>query len=372
MQYLLVDSDRPLDWVGADDKAVRGFTRAMARLGSRAIDPNANKVRTDAFDAAMGDFQAQISHTHRTDAASAGQGLWAPMDLVARAKEIFAEPEPDMIMSHVPVQRNGDMGLETVELVRESYSGQGVVYASGNGRDARTASVSRTRTFIPLLTLLVRVEDNWLDKQRARATGRDTMTGKMRGAKRALNQAANELFLVGDNALGLPGLLANNIYIPRLLSATSVSSASTAAAIVNALCSQIDAVRRDSRGGYIPDTAFLGGGIMDYISTTLVDTGSGRSILEFIEAAMQKKYPGFKIKLVDALNARGPAAASEVTLVGRFQDRANMSAALEVTMEPVPIANVVDGLVEEIYMAMVVGGAHPRHPAANSVGFYDT
>lgn len=371
MIFLEIDPNRPLDFQAASERAVRAFNRGVDRIGM--ISADSRKVRRDSMDMAYADLdRAFVGHANklRADAASVTQGLWQPNDLTVRAKEIFAEPEPDMVMSSFPIQSEGQVGMNDMELLREFYGGRASLYAAGNGKTAGTASVGRSALRVPILCLLIRVQMDFLDKARERATGRDIMGAKMTAAKRALSQAMNELFLNGDAATGCPGLLANNPYIPALLSATSISSASTAATIIQAIGSLIDNVRIDSRGAYKPDTVFMAGGIMDYLSRTLVDTGSGRSIMDFLEEQYKRK--GIEFKLLDALNSRGPTAASEPILVTRIKDRVGASVKLEVTMQPTPIASVSDGLLDEVYVAACVGGAHPRFPSANAVGNFDT
>lgn len=371
MQFIEVNPNSPLDWTGATPEAVKAFGRGIGRAKLIEGGGAVGRARTDSVEAGLADIESLLGAKRRNDAATAGQGLWQPQDLTVRAKEIFAEPETDLIMSHLPAQRMGEVGMNDVELLREFYGGQAIVYAAGNGREARSASVSRSPMRVPLVCLLARVEMSWLDKARDRATMRDTAGSKLIAARRGLLQAANELFLNGDGQLGLPGLLANNPYMPTMLSSVSISGASTADQIVTAIGSQIDNVRVDSRGAYQPDTAILGGRIMDYIGKALRSTGASASILAALKETYAEKYPGFTFRMADALNSRGPAAASEPLVVGRFKG-SNPSAALEITMEPTPVASGSDGMLDEIWIAMVIGGVHPRHPGANAVGFYDT
>lgn len=356
----------------ATEDAVRTFNRGIQRANML----HNGAIRKDAMDRILADLGANLdSHAKRqirSDAASPGLGYWQPNDLTVRAREVFAEPEPDMVMSYVPIQREGQVGMNDVELLREFYGGRAHVYQGGNGATIPTASVARSPLRVPLICFMVKVQMDFLDRERERATGRDIFGAKLTAAKRALSQALNEAFLTGDAASGLPGMLANNPYIPQLKSSVGISSASTAAQIIAAVGSLIDNVRTDSRGAYRPDTCLMAGSIMDYMSRTLVDTGSGMSIMDFLEKSYSREGRRVTFRAVDALNGRGVSGATEPIFVGRLADSAGASVKLELTMEPTPIASVSDGLVNEVYVAAVCGGAHPRYPTANAVGNYDT
>jgi hypothetical protein len=71
---------------------------------------------------------------------------------------------------------------------------------------------------LPVLPLLIGYETNFMDQRResmTRSNGKpdfDLMNGKIDACRRALQQAANAVWLYGDNATGLPGLHTYNAF----------------------------------------------------------------------------------------------------------------------------------------------------------------
>ena len=298
----------------------------------------------------------------RDTGASAGLGGSEPRDFTFRFPDILDEKLPALqSFEYFAIDNTVPPGAIEFELYRSYTSGEARIYLGGG--DVPEVSLGQAALRRSTRFLVTSYNHTFIDRLRDNYRGYSTERMKAKAARDVLLRKADELFWNGSDDFDLWGVL-NYPFLDIGVSATPISSASSAAAIIESVSEAANYAHTESKQTFESTACIMSSKIHRYLATTLAGAGdNSTTLLEFIQkanphiTAWRRSY---------RLDGTGPSSYHGIL----FYRDDDMGINPIITMDPTPLPPQTFGLADKTYMIMGVGGVVMKEVGNNLLKWF--
>jgi hypothetical protein len=197
-----------------------------------------------------------------------------------------------------------------------------------------------------------------IEIQRAQMAGMPLEIRKAEAVRRAYMERLERLALFGDAEYGLPGILTNP-NIPRILSTTPISAASTADQIIDLISRVVSAPIAGTLQIANPNRLLLPIVQYQHMRDRLVSTAGSKSILQFIVETQKLGNPSFEIMPYWGMAGGGTSGADCMLLYELNPMKISLRIPVPITFQPPQVS----GLEYVVPAYAMLGGAICYYPA---------
>jgi hypothetical protein len=350
--YMVTGGGRSV--VAAND--IAGLQTRVNRV-LHAAGPNAGPQ--GIFDASMELTRhyadAQLDGTGRTDAEGS---LHRPEALTQEIGEMILQrraPLNGRIL--FPLSTQVRPGAQEYRQYRGNDTAEAIIYAGGDGSDAKRVALSNTYFNHPVLYYIVALEQGWFEDLTNQFTGNtDTRRRKITSAIRALEEIQNRHTFQGGPGTFYGAL--HHPYVDHIVSSIDWGTvAATPEVILAQLVSWANYAAQKSSSTYQPDTMGISVSLYNHISSTYI-SGSDQTILERFEKVARHIKRVIPAQEYDT--GFGTDHAIHLFRGGQPGVEGDRSLQLEQVMPITVLAPDVRALGTTTYMVSAFGGLNQR------------
>ena len=359
------DQERQLT-VAVELMMATGATWRNDSAGNQVLDFSDYLTRTlrrtgDSWAAAQGTTIGDMAR--RLDSgAAAGLGGAEPRDLTFRFPDLLEEKLPPLqSFEYFTLDNTVPPGAIEFEIYRSYTSGEARIYLGGG--DVPEVSLAQATLRRSSRFLVTSYNHSFIDRLRDNFRGYSTERMKAKAARDVLLRKADDLFWNGSSNFDLWGVL-NYPFLDKGVSATAISSASTAAAIIEAISVAANYAHVESKQAFESNACVMSVAVYRYLSTTLAGSGdNSTTILEFLQKAnphitsWRRSY---------RLDGTGPSNYHGVL----FYRDDEMGINPIITMDPTPLPIQSFGISDKTYMVMGIGGVVMKEVGNNLLTWF--
>ena len=349
----------------------------LTNLGLRqARDARAARNDSLTFDPQVGLqslFHEQSGHNlsralmgqGRTDSWSGAAGGNLTLSLTQISNEVLGQPMPEL-QALAEFETDSTMarpGAAFYAMRRKYMTGSAAIHGGGNS--VPMASVGQTVSAQrPTKYLVAGASISIFDKLASDFADLSSWRDSMEAANRAIAEKHDDLTWNGSSTYDIWGVLSYP-YASVAVSATPISSASSSAAIIDAISSLAFYAKVNSKAVYTPDAVVMSEALFAYLARTYVDTGnaSNATLLELVKKAcphITKWWTSWR------LDATGPSSTHGMLFYRQGRDGIRIVTPMETVMLPIQTV----GYNDQTFLYKQIGGVFEPEAAYQMVCWF--